>query len=118
MRGDEYDSGRQHHCQDGNNLNCAIHVVHLSKQVYSQKASKGQPPPLHVELRKQALFWIRMPPRDLVSPTNPIETDGLKLEQPQITAGGIPAISSALRHAIGEAGVVRGTKLLRDLNQF
>ncbi|MEO8049192.1 MAG: FdhF/YdeP family oxidoreductase [Acidobacteriota bacterium] len=59
-----------------------------------------------------------MPPSDSASPTNPVETDGLQLEKPQTTAGGIPAITSALHHAIGEAGVVRGTKLLRDLNQF
>jgi len=59
-----------------------------------------------------------MPPRDPASSTNPIETDGLQIDHPQVTAGGIPAIVSALQHAIGEAGVVRGTKLLRDLNQF
>jgi molybdopterin-dependent oxidoreductase alpha subunit len=55
---------------------------------------------------------------DSASPTPPIETDGLQLDHPQVTAGGIPAITNALQHAIGEAGVVRGTKLLRDLNQF
>lgn len=55
---------------------------------------------------------------DSASPTTPIETDGLQLDHPQVTAGGIPAITHALQHAIGEAGVVRGTKLLRDLNQF
>jgi len=59
-----------------------------------------------------------MPPRYPASPTNPVETDGLQLDHPQVTAGGIPSITSALQHAIGEAGVVRGTKLLRDLNQF
>jgi molybdopterin-dependent oxidoreductase alpha subunit len=59
-----------------------------------------------------------MPPPDPASPINPVETDGLQLDHPQVTAGGIPAITSALQHAIGEAGVVRGTKLLRDLNQF
>jgi molybdopterin-dependent oxidoreductase alpha subunit len=59
-----------------------------------------------------------MPPTDSASPANPIETDGLQLDRPQVTAGGIPAITSALQHAIGEAGIVRGTKLLRDLNQF
>lgn len=59
-----------------------------------------------------------MPPPDTVSPTNPVETDGLQFDHPQVTAGGIPAITNALQHAIGEAGVVRGTKLLRSLNQF
>jgi len=59
-----------------------------------------------------------MTPRDSASPSNPVETDGLQLEHPQVTAGGIPAITSTLRHALGEAGVVRGIKLLRDLNQF
>ena len=59
-----------------------------------------------------------MPPRDPASPTNPIDTEGLQLDRPQVTAGGIPAITSALHHAIGEAGVIRGTKLLRDVNQF
>jgi molybdopterin-dependent oxidoreductase alpha subunit len=55
---------------------------------------------------------------DSASPVPPIETDGLQLDHPQVTAGGIPAITNALRHAIGEAGVVNGIKLLRDLNQF
>jgi molybdopterin-dependent oxidoreductase alpha subunit len=59
-----------------------------------------------------------MPPRDPASPINPIETDGLQLDHPQVTAGGIPAITNALRHAIREAGVVNGIKLLRELNQF
>jgi anaerobic selenocysteine-containing dehydrogenase len=59
-----------------------------------------------------------MMPRDSASPRNPVETDGLQLDHPQVTAGGIPAITNALGHAIGEAGVVRGIKLLRDLNQF
>ena len=59
-----------------------------------------------------------MPLPDSASPTNPIETEGLQLDHPQVTAGGIPAITNALRHVIGEAGPVRGIKLLRDLNQF
>ncbi len=59
-----------------------------------------------------------MPPSDSASPTNPVETDGLQLDRPQTTAGGIPAITNALRHVIGEAGVVNGIKLLRGLNQF
>jgi len=60
-----------------------------------------------------------MPPsRNPASPTNPIDTDGLQLDHSQVTAGGLPAITSALQHAIGEAGVVNGIKLLRDLNQF
>lgn len=59
-----------------------------------------------------------MPPRDSASPTNPNDTEGLQLDRPQVTAGGIPAITSALQHAMGEAGVIRGTKLLRDVNQF
>src|SRR5947207_11436999 len=43
-----------------------------------------------------------------------------KLEKrpPDKVAGGIPAIVSTVKHALGEAGVIRGTRLLARLNQF
>ncbi len=41
----------------------------------------------------------------------------LKLGSPKVVAGGIPAIFSSMRHALGEAGPIRGTKLLLAINQ-
>ncbi|MBS2022457.1 MAG: hypothetical protein JST92_08610, partial [Deltaproteobacteria bacterium] len=36
---------------------------------------------------------------------------------PPTIAGGIPAVISSMKHALGEAGVIRGTRLLLALNQ-
>ena len=49
------------------------------------------------------------PPQDLVP---------LAVKPPPQVAGGIPAIVSSVRHALGEAGLVRGSRLLKRLNQF
>ena len=42
----------------------------------------------------------------------------LQREAPARTAGGIPAVVSSIRHAFGQAGAIRGTRLLLALNQF
>src|SRR5215470_13231358 len=42
----------------------------------------------------------------------------LAQKPPAQTAGGVPAIVSTVKHALGEAGLVRGTRLLARLNQF
>ncbi len=42
---------------------------------------------------------------------------GLEIGAVKNAAGGIPAVVSSMRHAWGEAGVVRGTKVLLKLNQ-
>src|SRR6267142_3151183 len=42
----------------------------------------------------------------------------LTKDEPAKAAGGIPAVMASIRHALGEAGVVRGTRLLLRLNQF
>ncbi len=46
--------------------------------------------------------------------------DPVPVEQvaPARAAGGAAAIASTVRHALGEAGLIRGTRLLRRLNQF
>src|SRR6266852_4919425 len=49
------------------------------------------------------------PPEDLVA---------LSTRAPSAVAGGVPAIVSTLRRALGEAGLLRGVRLLRRLNQF
>ena len=59
-----------------------------------------------------------MPSPDVPNSLGPTETDGLQLERPQVTAGGIPSITNALSHTIAEAGLIRGTKLLLEVNQF
>src|SRR3954451_12693727 len=47
----------------------------------------------------------------------PEETSELQRKQIPTAAGGVAAVTSALRHAFGEAGVARGTRLLLRLNQ-
>jgi len=53
-----------------------------------------------------------------VDPLTPETTVAPALAPAATVAGGIPAIVSALRHAVGETGVFRAGRLLLDLNQF
>jgi molybdopterin-dependent oxidoreductase alpha subunit len=53
-----------------------------------------------------------------VDPLTPETTEVPTLAPAATVAGGIPAIVSALRHAVGETGVFRAGRLLLDLNQF
>ncbi|HUJ25320.1 MAG TPA: FdhF/YdeP family oxidoreductase [Myxococcales bacterium] len=48
-------------------------------------------------------------------PSDPVP---LETRSPPQSAGGLAAIASSVKHALGEAGVVRGTRLLARLNQF
>ena len=48
---------------------------------------------------------------------NPERFTGLKLGPIKKTAAGIPAVLSGLRHVLGEAGLKRGWKALKKLNQ-
>jgi hypothetical protein len=47
----------------------------------------------------------------------PEELEGLSVKRVGETAGGVAAVVSALKHAWGEMGVVRGTRTLLELNQ-
>lgn len=47
----------------------------------------------------------------------PEEHEGLKVRPPSVVAGGVAAVTSALKHAWGEMGLVRGTRTLLELNQ-
>ena len=42
----------------------------------------------------------------------------LSKRAPSAVAGGVPAIVSTVKHALGEAGPLRGVRLLKRLNQF
>src|SRR5262249_61137581 len=42
----------------------------------------------------------------------------LEKEAPARAAGGIPAVVASIKHALGEAGALRGARLLLRLNQF
>ena len=42
----------------------------------------------------------------------------LTLRTPKIVAAGLPAVLSSMKHALGEAGPIRGARLLQQLNQF
>ncbi len=48
---------------------------------------------------------------------NPGELTGLKLGKIKKTAAGFPAVVSSIRHVVGEAGLIRGWKALKKLNQ-
>jgi molybdopterin-dependent oxidoreductase alpha subunit len=48
---------------------------------------------------------------------NPERFTGLKIGPVKKTAAGIPAVLSSFRHVIGEAGLIRGWKALKKLNQ-
>jgi len=53
----------------------------------------------------------------LVSAQTPEESTNVKASSVSEVAGGIPAILSTVRHAWGEMGLVRGLKVLGELNQ-
>src|SRR3954468_12981875 len=62
-------------------------------------------------------------PRELADPRGASAqppTDPVPLERrpADTVAGGIPAIVSTVKRALGEAGVIRGTRLLARINQF
>jgi molybdopterin-dependent oxidoreductase alpha subunit len=62
-------------------------------------------------------------PRELLDPRgvsaqSPETPVPLATRPPAKVAGGIPAVISSIKHALGEAGVVRGARLLARLNQF
>src|SRR5262249_15657868 len=48
----------------------------------------------------------------------PEETVVPELGPVKQVAGGIPAVAEALRHVVGEAGLIRGARLMLELNQF
>jgi molybdopterin-dependent oxidoreductase alpha subunit len=50
--------------------------------------------------------------------TPPLEEKRPDISAPSARAGGIPAVLNSMKHAIGEAGLVRGTKELLYLNQM
>jgi len=52
-----------------------------------------------------------------VHPQPPEDKVPLRRQAPATVAGGLPAVASSLRHALGEAGPIRGTRLLLQLNQ-
>src|SRR5688572_28487172 len=55
--------------------------------------------------------------RDKEGAENPENLIGLKLGKIKKAAGGFPAVVSSIRHVIGGAGLVRGWKALKKLNQ-
>jgi len=48
----------------------------------------------------------------------PVEADHVKIKKRPAVAGGITAITGALKFALGEPGIVRGAEALHRLNQF
>lgn len=48
---------------------------------------------------------------------SPLEQDAPQISAQKKLAGGIPAVVSSLKHTFTEAGVIRGTKTLLNLNQ-
>ncbi len=54
---------------------------------------------------------------DNPNPENPEEFLDIKLTEPKLTAAGIPAVISSVKHVFSEMGPIRGTKALLKLNQ-
>jgi molybdopterin-dependent oxidoreductase alpha subunit len=50
-------------------------------------------------------------------PTTPLETNTPDVSKPASVAGGVPAVVSTTRYMFREAGLVRGLKVLRAVNQ-
>lgn len=60
-----------------------------------------------------------MPKKQPKIHAQPPEKHGrLKIKKPKENAGGIPAVTNALQHVYGQVGVIEGTKMMLDLNQF
>lgn len=51
------------------------------------------------------------------NPENPEEFLDIKLTEPKLTAAGIPAVISSVKHVFSEMGPIRGAKALFKLNQ-
>ncbi|MES2725458.1 MAG: FdhF/YdeP family oxidoreductase [Bacteroidota bacterium] len=51
------------------------------------------------------------------NPENPEEFLDIKLTEPKLTAAGIPAVISSVKHVFSEMGPIRGFKALAKLNQ-
>lgn len=54
---------------------------------------------------------------NIPSAENPEDHTGLSLRAPMDAAAGLEAVGVALKHVIGEAGLIRGMKALANLNQ-
>jgi molybdopterin-dependent oxidoreductase alpha subunit len=52
-----------------------------------------------------------------VEPTTPLETSEPVFEMPAIRAGGVPAVVATARYIMREAGLRRGLRVLRSVNQ-
>jgi molybdopterin-dependent oxidoreductase alpha subunit len=66
---------------------------------------------------------VKAAPDELADPRGaraqpPEDPVGLRKGAPAQVAGGVPSALASLQHALGEAGVVRGSRLLLRLNQF
>ncbi|WPB76494.1 FdhF/YdeP family oxidoreductase [Archangium violaceum] len=56
-------------------------------------------------------------PETLPSAQPPTTPEPLRVGAPSVSAGGVPAVVSAMKHAWGEMGPVRGTQTLLKVNQ-
>src|SRR5437667_5784455 len=61
-----------------------------------------------------AQIWLQM----TKSITDLTVVEPLQRREPARVAGGLPAVVSGMKHALGEAGLIRGARLLRSLNPF
>lgn len=60
---------------------------------------------------------LQTPVSDLPNELTSAEFTGLEVHPPKNVAGGLPAVTSSMKHVYGEAGVVRGTIALQALNR-
>ena len=57
------------------------------------------------------------PDAPLAEPTTPLEPGAPEIRRPATVAGGVPAVVSTTRYMFREAGLARGLKVLREVNQ-
>ena len=90
---------------DGNRDDAAFHVWWLRER--------------HLHDVDESVFTRAMVAKpDAVSAETPLEVSPVRLDEPKTAAGGLTAITGAMKHALGAPGVVRGAQVLLALNQF
>src|ERR1043165_359547 len=92
------------------------------QQATEEHASATQPTHYNVEGHDGGLKDGLTPNQQSAGPNPqsaqpPVETEGTEIKERSKVAGGVPAIVSTMRHALGEMGVRRSLKTLLSVNQ-
>jgi hypothetical protein len=58
------------------------------------------------------------PPTAPISPQPPARFTGIQIAKTKSSAAGVPAVTNSLKHVYGNAGLIRGTAAMLQLNQW